>query len=101
MVKSFYRKAIGFRLYNIDVSGGVLSQKSSWIWNSGKVIGEVHFARITQNCTLEKIVIEGISFLIEQFGTCTCTSQSCMAEGRGCSTIDDAKKIIIQKKLSK
>ena len=29
VMKSFYRKAVGLRLYNIDVCGGVLSQIGS------------------------------------------------------------------------
>ena len=71
-MKFFPRESTGFRIL-------------------GKVIGEVHFKQIfrlvktCQNCTLEKIVIEGISYLIKQFGTCTCTPQLCMVERSGCS----------------
>ena len=45
--------------------------------------------RTYQNCTLEKIVIEGISYLIKQFGSSTCTPQPFMVEGIGCSCCSD------------
>ena len=44
--------------------------------------------RTCQNCILwktKKIVIEGISYLIKQLGSCTCTPQSCMVDRSGCS----------------
>ena len=45
--------------------------------------------RTCRNCTLEKIVIEGISYLIKQFDTCTCTPQPCMVQRSGCSCCSD------------
>ena len=43
--------------------------------------------RTCQKCTLEEIVIEGISYLIKQFGTCT--PQPCMVERSCCSRCID------------
>ena len=58
-----------------------------------KVIGGVYFKQIfrpmrtCQKCTLEEIVIKGISYLIKQFGTWT--PQPCMVERSCCSRCID------------
>ena len=82
VVEYFPREVAGFKLPGKVSEGVHLKQSFSLV-------------RTCQNCTLEKTVIEGISYLVNQFRTCTCTSQPCMVKRYDCGCCRD---LLIERK---
>ena len=91
----FIGKQLGFALEYRCRWWSFFPDKQLALGNRQKVSGGIHFKQIfsvvktCQNCTLEKIVIEGVSYLIKQFGTCTFTHQLCIVDRSGCSCCSD------------
>ena len=85
--------ALGFKIQTLVVESFPI--KAAGFRIPGKVSGGVHLkqifrvVKICPSCIWEQTVIEGISYLIKQFGTCTCIPQPCMIERTGCSCCSD------------
>ena len=80
---SFQDKQMALRYREKSVVKSILSKSSVW-WETVKITETV------------KIAIEGIIYLIKQFGTSTCNPQPCIVERSGCSCFSD---LTIEKKV--
>ena len=70
--------------------------------NGSEGVHSKQIFRLVRNCQnyilqkTKKIVIEGISQLVKQPGSCTCTRESCMVDRSGCSCCNS---LLIEKGL--
>ena len=86
LVYSIESQFVGFRVQASMVES-FDTGKSQWWSTIYKQI--IRLVRTCQNCTLWKIVIEDISYLVKQFSSCTCTPQSFMVDRSGFSYRND------------
>ena len=54
-----------------------------------EIFNSIYFEKHLLTTASKKIVIEGISYLVKQLSSCSCTSQSCMVDRGGCSCCND------------